>query len=126
MSPPKFYVGRHFELHFYQRDDGSIPAREFLEAIDRGNRQFNHSLRLQATMKRFADSPPGTRFPGEQFKRIEGSIWEFKAHQLRLFVYRENRSVVLLMGLQKKQDALRSGELEQIRNMAGEYSTRTS
>lgn len=126
MSPPKFYVGRHFELHFYQRADGSIPAREFLEAIDRGDRQFNHSLRLQATMKRFADSPPGTRFPGDQFKRLEDSIWEFKAHQLRLFVHRGNRVVVLLMGLHKKQDALRPGDLAQVRNMASEYSARTS
>lgn len=124
MNLPIFFIGKSYELRFHQRGDGSTPAREFFDSYPDGNRESRHCTRLISLMHRFATMPPGTPFPGTQFKRFENDIWEFKSHQLRLFVYRETgRLVILLMGLQKKQDDLRPGEVQQIRNMADEYRT---
>lgn len=122
MSHPLFYDGQHYKIAFYARPDQTVPARDFLEGYEKGNREWRPRLRLEALIQRYADSPPGTRFPGDQFKRVEGDIWEFKAHQLRVFVYlASHRRVFLLMGIQKQQDGLRQGELQQIRNMANEF-----
>lgn len=84
-----------------RRNDGSCPARDFLEALESADRAKFYSL-----FQRFADH--GLIQDGTKFKRLDGDVWEFKVRGhhigLRVTCYRNARLCILLTGFQKNED----------------------
>ena len=94
------YDGSRFRISCLEFQDGSCPAGEFIDGLDKSERR-----KLDVLFERLGDH--GSIHNAEQFKKVEGSdgIWEFKRHQIRvLCFFTPNRQVILLFGLRKKKD----------------------
>lgn len=101
-------------------DDGSAPARVFIESRPGTD---NKAARIEATIERYANLPPGNRINPEAFKKVEGSdgIFEFKAYQDRLFCcHTPDARVILLFAVKKQRDRHRPEDILRAESMKQE------
>ena len=98
--------------------NGIMPARKFIE------KELNESERtmLLVLFKRMADH--GTVPNREQFKKVEGEIFEFKKHQIRVFCFRTGDHWLLTNGYKKKKDRLDPGEVKRAKRIMAEHLRR--
>jgi hypothetical protein len=103
------------------RDDGSCPAKEFLDGLDAGK-----TAKMKALFTLFIE-----RFPqplsGEKFKKIEGTedLFEFKSFQIRIPCFFVSGGRILLThGLIKQQDRLRPSEIARANEIKGVFDRR--
>jgi len=108
--------GSRFTIEFATLNDGSIPAREFLESQEK-----RWQARMFVLFRLLADH--GEIKNVEKFKKIENTeFYEFKAFKIRMPCYfRPDKRVVVTHGFTKKSDKIRPGDLERARNIKQEY-----
>ena len=100
------------------RSNGSMPAKEFIESLDESDQR-----KIVALFQRMADH--GTVPNPQQFKPVQGDIFEFKKHQIRVFCFREQDSWLLTNGYKKKKNRLDRAEIERARRVRTEHLART-
>jgi len=127
LETPPVCRGEYFDVYFLVLDNGSVPAREFLERMEnQGGKRARQVQRLKATMELRANLPPGKFMSAERFKPVEGinGIFEFKAHQLRVYCfYAPGRRIVLQFGVIKKKDKHRPADLNEAEALRTRFLT---
>jgi hypothetical protein len=96
--------GRHGDVAFAVLADDRAPAKEFFDGLLVGEKAKFSSL-FQA----ITDNPNLQLFNRQQFKHLEGDLFEFKRNdiKMRIFAFREGRCWYLVSGLRgKKEDQL--------------------
>ena len=61
----------------------------------------------------------------EQFKHVQGKLFEFKKHQIRVFCFRDGNSWILTNGYKKKRDRLDRKEVARAERVMHEHLERT-
>ncbi len=91
------YRGQKFTIYFAIRQNGSMPASEFL-----ASQEFRWQARIHHLFKIIGDI--GFICNDEQFKKFEEPFYEFKAFQIRMPCYfRDGGCVVVTHGFIKKK-----------------------
>ena len=101
------------------RSSGSSPAYDFLKGMLKDKHRQFYTLFDRMVTK-------GQIYNTQQFKKVEGRIWEFKRFQHRIGCYRDRRSWVLTHGFIKKGDAWRKSELERAKEIMLEDQERAT
>ena len=101
---PKVARGRSRTIVCAIRRSGDSPARDYLDALDR-----RYAVRFEALFQNMVES--GRCGSEQAFKKVSGSIWEFKRAQHRIACYQDGKYLILLHGFQKKQDRWPKQEL---------------
>jgi len=96
----------------------SSPARDFIESLNESDQR-----KLVALLGRMAEH--GNVPNKEQFKHVDGKLFEFKKHQIRVFCFRDGDSWILTNGYKKKEDKLRPAKIGQAKRIMEEHLTRT-
>jgi hypothetical protein len=99
MPIEEFYRGPWGSIRLATQSDGSSLAGKFIEELSTLDRN-----KLLALLKRAADMGPMNINDGEKFKKLEGTLFEFKVFQTRMPCFYQGRSVVLTHGYMKKKD----------------------
>ena len=118
MGYSEFYRGNWGAVALAVLEDGSCPAREFIESLSEGD-----LMKLLALLKRAADMGPININNREKFKKLENDLFEFKVFQIRIPCFYDGRSIVLTHGF--KSDNVQSSTitpLERMRCERGENS----
>ena len=116
MTENLFYRGQKFIVEFAVTAGGTMPAKDFLDSL-----LIRDRAKITATIKRFADR--GRIFNKEKFRKIEGEIFEFKAGQVRVFMYHCGRGcIALTSGLIKKQQKTPQNQIEKANIIRQEYN----
>ncbi len=97
--------------------DGSMPAKEFVEGLDESDQR-----KLVTLFRRLADT--GKIFNREQFKLVDGNIFEFKRFQVRVGCFQVGSRWLLTHGFIKKQDRWPEAELERANRIRNEHVER--
>jgi hypothetical protein len=97
--------------------DGASPAKEFVEL-----QEIKDQRKLAVLFQRMADV--GELRNREKFKKVEGDIWEFKSHQLRILCFRDGPNWILTNGFLKKKDQIPPSELDRAQRIMSEDSRR--
>ncbi|NLG44769.1 MAG: hypothetical protein GX547_16125 [Phycisphaerae bacterium] len=97
--------------------DGSMPAKDFVEALDDSDQR-----KLDTLFRRLADT--GKIFNREQFKLVEGEIFEFKRYQVRVGCFQIGSRWLLTHGFVKKQDRWPKAELTRANRIREEHLER--
>lgn len=106
------HLGQHFEVVFAGDTDGSEPARRFLDSAFVG-RHNKSCKKILTTIHLFADTPRGGFRDPSRFKAVRGEIFEFRHDQIRLLCAFDGKGRLLLLhGVVKKKDDLRSQDIE--------------
>ena len=73
-------------------------------------------------IKRFANF--GVIYNKEQFRKVEGHIWEFKNYQTRILMYHCDRHCIALThGFIKKGNRISKREIDKANQIMGEYNS---
>jgi len=111
------YKGIFFTVEAAIRNNGSIPAIDFIKSLPKKDR-----VKLEALFRTFGDR--GLIRDERKFKKLEGDIWEFKSFQIRLLCYRtKNRLIILTHGFYKKANKTKKSEIEKAIQIRREYET---
>lgn len=94
--------------------DGSMPAKEFYEALP-----VSEQRKMMTLFERIGDK--GRIFNREQFKKVEGYIFEFKRHQVRMGCFQAEHRWFLTHGFIKKQDDWPPSQLERANRIRLEH-----
>ena len=115
--PKIIYEGKKFTIEAAIRNNGSIPASDFIESLSKGDQvKVNALFRLLADMGRIGDE--------EKFKNLESGIWEFKSFQIRILCYfAKGRLAILTHGFFKKGNKTKKSEIEKAIQIKNEYET---
>lgn len=107
--------GQFFVVECAIRKNGTCESKDFLNSLDISNR-----AKIIKIIKRYADF--GIIYNREQFKKIEGSIWEFKEYQTRILMYHcAPGCIALTHGFIKKRGRIQRGEIERAIQIKNEY-----
>ncbi len=85
--------------------DGSMPAKEFVESLDKSEQR-----KLDTLFRRLAST--GKIFNKEQFKQVGGKIFGFKRYQTRVGCFQIGMRWVLTHGFIKKDNRWKKSEIE--------------
>jgi len=111
------YCGGKLTIEFARLSNGSIPASEFLTALEE-----RWQARLLVLFQRLGDF--GRIDNREQFKKVKGDIWEFKSFKIRMLCYyRPDKRVVVTHGFVKKEDRIPTRELLRAESIKREYES---
>lgn len=100
--------------------NGASPAQEFVETeLDLDNQR-----KLAVLLEKLANQ--GRISNEEQFKKVEGSLFELKQHQVRVFCFQEGRRWILTHGFIKKRPKLPKTEIQRGERIRQEHLTRES
>lgn len=104
-------------IEYAVRSNGSMAAKEFIATLTETDQR-----RLAVLFKRLADI--GRIMNREQFKRVEGPIWEFKRHQVRVACFQIGKRWLLTHGFRKKGDHWKPSELDRATRIMNEHLER--
>lgn len=108
-----FVKGKAFTVLFLKRPDGSYPARDYLDSLEkRMKAQMVHTISVFADTGELRDPRKGHKVQNEK------DLLEFKAYQARIFwAYEPSRIVLLISGLRKpkKRDHLNASDITRAR-----------
>lgn len=98
------------DIFYFIQPNGKCPVEDdFLNDSKKVSKP--QKAKLAALIRRFALEG---ELKGEQrIRRLKGKVrefWEIKAHQLRLFFFKEGQDIVITHGFVKQTDALRHEE----------------
>jgi hypothetical protein len=110
-----------YTIAFALDANGKCPARDFLES---GEPTKEHKARLATLFKKTAAVGPPTL--EEHFKKLEGwkDVFEFKAHQARVFTFRDGDVWYLVSGVVKKKDKHKKTDIERSERIWAEHKAR--
>jgi len=109
--------GRKRTIQYAMCANGSMPAKEFVESLSQGEQ-----TKLAVLFKRMADT--GEIRNREQYKKVEGDIWEFKRHQVRVMCFQVRKRVILTHGFRKKANRTPRSEIERAKRIRAEHLRR--
>lgn len=112
-SRPLVISGVQRTIEYAACADASSPARDFVEAL--GASDLAKVLNL---FQRLADH--GRIENGQKFKRLDGPIWEFKSHQIRIPCFQDGSAWVLTHGFIKKSDSAPRAEIDRAHRIRSE------
>ncbi len=100
---------------------GRCPAKDFLES-DEPTKE--HKARLATLFRNTAEVGPSQR--DVHFKKLEGrdEVCEFKAHQTRVFTFRDGDVWYLVCGVVKKKDKHKKADIDRAERIWAEYKAR--
>lgn len=101
-------------VEYARRADRTMPAKLYVQSLTK-----EEGARIRALFKMMADV--GQIWNRTKFKQIEGEIFEFKSHQVRVSCWRVGNCWYLLDGFTKKQDNWKLGELKHAQNLLEEH-----
>ncbi len=104
-------------IEFAVCTSGDSPAREFLDNLDEADQR-----RLDVLFRRMAET--GKIFNLEQFKQVDGKIYEFKRFQIRLGCFQIGSRWLLTHGFIKKSPKWPMKELERAERIMEEHLRR--
>lgn len=93
--------------------DGSTPSVEFIEGLDDTEKAKIFGL------FRKIDSHGQLR-NREQFKQIDGKLFEFKSHQIRIPCFRDGAAWILTHGFIKKSDRIPPAQVDRANRIRDE------
>jgi phage-related protein len=106
IKPKTFYTGVIFTVECAIKANGASESYDFIRNLD--NLQ---KAKITALIKRFADH--GRISNKEQFKKVEGDLWEFKNYQTRVIMYYSGKGqITLTNGFIKKTDKIPKSEID--------------
>lgn len=94
--------------------NGAKPAKEFIRGLNDAEQR-----KLDVLFQRMADT--GRIFNKEQFKQVEGKIYEFKRHQVRIGCFQMGRRWLLTHGFRKKSKKWPRSEIERAQRIMNEH-----
>ncbi|HXJ14016.1 MAG TPA: type II toxin-antitoxin system RelE/ParE family toxin [Candidatus Limnocylindrales bacterium] len=110
-------AGEKLAIVFAVRTNGSMPAKDFFdgELTDAERRKFRPPMERLAETRRVENR--------EHFKKVEATnLWEFKSHQIRLLGgYLDDGRFALAHGIKKKQDRLKSSDIQVAEEILREF-----
>lgn len=113
-----YYKGKCLTVVFAQKQNGTCPAKDFLDAV--GPPDWG---KLDRIIKRLADT--GKIYNTQQFRKIETLIYEVKGGSKRLAGYFKAGYFVLTHGFEKrgggKSDKFPSSEKQKAYNIKKEF-----
>jgi phage-related protein len=110
------YNGDRFTVEGAISANGECASKVFLDSLGDGER-----AKIYKIIKRLADF--GVIHNREQFKKVEGELWEFKEFQRRILMYYlPNRRIVLTHGFIKKGDRIPRAEIDRAQKIMHEYN----
>jgi hypothetical protein len=112
-------TGESRRIEYALASNGSTPAKDFVESLNDADK-----AKLLALFERMART--GSVPNREQFKQVEGEIFEFKKHQMRVFCFRDRNTWFLTNGYKKKRDRLDPSEVRKAQRMMAEHKERIS
>ena len=98
------YNGNLRTIEYAVRTNGSMPAKDFIESLDESDQR-----KIAVLFRRMGEH--GFVPNSQQFKPVEGEIFEFKKHQVRVFCFRKENRWLLTNGYKKKKDRLDQNEI---------------
>lgn len=104
-------------IEFAVCSNGSMPAKEFIEGLDESDQR-----KLDTLFRRLAET--GRIFNREQFKLVEGEIYEFKRHQVRVGCFQIGSRWILTHGFIKKRNEWPKSELVRASQIRKEHLER--
>ncbi len=107
-------TGNWGRVEYAVRPDGAVPARLFVHSLTDSD-----AAKVHALLKVMADH--GRIINREKFRQVEGELFEFKAHQVRVSCWRFGNCWYLLDGFVKKQDKWKPGEVAHALNLLAEH-----
>lgn len=98
------------DIHYFVNPKGKCPVEDdYLNDLKKVPR--DNKVKLAALMRRFAETG---RLKDEQLHRLKARVrdfWVIKAHQHRLYFFKEgNDRIIITHGFKKQTDKLRSEE----------------
>lgn len=103
------HKGQYGCVEFARMPDGTVPAGEFWSQLSEGQKAKFLSL-----FARIASDPHLRLNNRQQFKQVEGDLYEFKRNdiQMRVFAFRHGSRWLLVWGfVGKKENKLPAGEV---------------
>lgn len=116
MPVVEFYQGAWGKIRLATQRDGSSLADDFIRQLAIADR-----AKLLALIKRAADIGPMNINDGEKFKKLEGTLFEFKVFQTRMPCFYDGRNIVLTHGFKKKQYKSPPAEIARAKRIQSEY-----
>jgi Phage derived protein Gp49-like (DUF891) len=107
--------GRCFTVAYAVCNDGSSPAKEFVDGCDKRDR-----AKLAFLIQNRAELGLNEWRNREKFKPIGGPLFEFKSFQIRILCFRDGATWVLTHGFVKKKDDIPPAEIERARRIMRE------
>lgn len=109
------YSGCRFTIEYATLQDGSCPALEFFNGLDR-----RWQARMYYLYQRLGDT--GWMGNEEQFSKVSADFYEFKAFQVRLLCYfKPGSRVVVTHGFIKKRNRMDRNELARAERIKKAY-----
>lgn len=97
--------------------NGSMPAKKFIEGLSKPDQ-----AKIVVLFHRMAEK--GNVPNREQFKLVEGKIFEFKKQQIRVFCFRKADRWLLTSGYKKKRPKLDRSEIDRAQRVMQEHLER--
>ena len=104
-------------VRYALRTDDSSPAKDFIEKLDERDQRS-----LATLFERMAEHGKITN--EEKFKKLTGSIFEFKKFQIRIGCFQVGRNWYLTHGFRKKKDHWPPAELDRAEQIRREHMAR--
>ena len=109
--------GRERTIQYAIRGNGSMPAKKFIEGLSAGEQ-----AKVAVLFKKMAGT--ARIWNTTQYKKVEGNIWEFKRHQIRVMCFQVGKRLVLTHGFRKKVDRTPRSEIKRAERIREEHSRR--
>ena len=114
-KPILFYIGKYFTVEYAIRGNGISESKDFIKHLDNAQK-----AKIIKIIKRFANI--GKIWNKEQFKKVEGDIWEFKEFQIRVFMYHcAHGCIALTHGCIKKRKNILRSQIDRANKIKEEY-----
>lgn len=113
--PIILFSGKQFTVEYAVKKNGDSESKLFIESLDVGSK-----VKIISLIKRFANF--GIIKNKEQFKKVEGKIFEFKQYQTRVMMYFCAKGCIALThGFIKKSQKSPSNEIDRAKKIMQEY-----
>jgi phage-related protein len=113
--PIILYEGQCFTVEYAIQKNGNSESKAFIELLD-----LKLKAKIIGIIKRFAEK--GKIYNKEQFRKVEGKLFEFKHYQTRVIMYHCSKGrVALTHGFIKKTKNTPREEIERASRIMAEY-----
>ncbi len=106
--------GRWGTIKYAIRRNGKMPAKEFIESLDKAD-----GRKINVLFKRMAET--GRIFNKEKFSKLEGYIFEFKSYQVRALCFQKSNNWILTHGFIKKKGRTPRKEIKKAEDIMDEH-----
>lgn len=103
----EYGTSKHFRIVYAKRKNGTIPAKDFVENLDKLYR-----TRFDLLFERLLQT--GKIWNKQKFKKLQGDseLWEFISIPYRIFTFRDGNCWILTHGFEKRKSGTDIKEIE--------------